>query len=503
MYRRILLSALVSVALPLSAQMLAFPSAEGFGRFAKGGRGGEVYHVTTLADTGPGSLRDGLSKGGRTIVFEVGGVIKIADRLIVPANTTIAGQTAPGGGITIYGDGVAYNTNNVITRHIRMRMGRIGTSGKDAISISHGNDMIWDHVSVSWGRDGTFDANPDAGKWIGRITLQNCIIGQGLQTHSTGGLMIADSGASILRTLYIDNNSRNPKARRITQFVNNVVYNWVASGYILGDTEGRSDGYLVGNYFITGPSSKGGTFDSPTPSYHLYASGNVHDANKDGVLNGTVVGQGAFGSVTWHTTPSVAFPKVKELSADSAYRLVFRNAGANRWRDAVDSFMLWELASVGRKGATISDEASLGLPNVVGNIPGGTAPKDTDRDGMPDAWETKYGLDPNLPSDRNLTTLSSDGYTNLEMYLNQLAGDPVVFKSGSTGIERSVLAGEASMAVVWTDLRGRVLLQETQHLDRLDPRPVAPAHLRGVLVARVSAQGESPRLVRSVRFESR
>lgn len=501
MNHRLLLSALVSIALPTTAQLVAFPGAEGYGRFAKGGRGGEVYHVTNLSDAGAGSLRDALSKGGRTIVFEVGGVIKIADRLIVPANTTIAGQTAPGGGITIYGDGVAYNTTNVITRHVRIRMGKIGTSGKDAISIANGNDMIWDHVSVSWGRDGTFDANPDTDKWIGRITLQNCIVGQGLQTHSTGGLMIADSGASILRSLYIDNNSRNPKARRITQFVNNVVYNWVTSGYILGDTEGRSDGYLVGNYFIPGPSTNGGTLDSPTPTYNVYAVGNLYDSNKDGVLNGTELGKGAFGTATWVTIPSVNFPKVTELKADSAFRLIFKNAGANRWRDPVDSFMLWELASIGKKGATISDEVSLGLPNVVGNIPGGTAPKDTDRDGMPDAWETKYGLDPNLATDRNLATLSTEGYTNLEMYLNQLAGDPVVFKSGSTRVDRATLAGEASLNVVWSDLRGRVLLRETQVLDRLDPRPVAPSHLRGVLVARVHADGETPRMVRAVRFD--
>lgn len=407
----------------------AFPGAEGFGANAVGARGGEVYHVSNLNDSGAGSLRDALSKSGRTIVFDVGGVIRIGERLIVPDHTTIAGQTAPGGGITIYGNGVAYNTNNVITRHIRVRMGKVGTSGKDAISIAKGHDMIWDHVSVSWGRDGTFDVNPDSDP-ITNITIQNSIIGQGLQTHSTGGLMIAQ-GASILRSLYIDNNSRNPKARQTTQFVNNVIYNWTVSGYILGDTEGRSDGYMVGNFFITGPNTSGGTLSSPTAAYHIYAVGNLYDNNKDGTLNGRLLGQGDFGTATWHTTPSVAFPTVTEWTAQDSYENAFANVGANRFRDAVDSVMLYQLKSLGKVGSQISDETSLGLTNTVGIIPGGAAPTDTDQDGMPDTWENAHGLNPNEAEDRNSTHLSPDGYTSLEMYLNELAGDPVVFAAAN------------------------------------------------------------------------
>jgi hypothetical protein len=411
------------------AKLLAFPGAEGYGRFAQGGRGGEVYQVTNLNDSGPGSLRDGLSKPGRTIVFRVGGVIRLGERLVVPERTTLAGQTAPGGGITIYGNGMAYNTQHVMTRHLRIRMGKVGDSEKDAVGMAEGHDMIWDHVSISWGRDGTFDANPSSGKWIGRITLQNSIVGQGLQTHSTGGLLIADSGASVLRSLYVDNNSRNPKARRLTQFVNNVIYNWTASAYILGDTEGRSDGYLVGNYFITGPNTDGGTLDSPTPQYHVYALGNRYDSNRDGVLNGRLLAQGDFGTATWQATPSADFPKVAEQSAEAAFAALVKNAGANRWRDAVDSIMLAEVMSLGKVGKQIADEAELNLPNQVGLVPSGTAPPDSDADGMPDAWEKAHGLNSLLADDRNGTQLSEDGYTNLEMYLNELAGDPVVFKA--------------------------------------------------------------------------
>lgn len=444
--------ALVALAVGSSFALPAFPSAEGFGANAIGGRGGEVFHVTNLNDSGTGSLRDAFSKAGRTIVFDVGGVIRIQERLIVPDHTTIAGQTAPGGGITIYGNGVAYNTNNVITRHVRIRMGKVGTSGKDAISIANGHDMIWDHVSVSWGRDGTFDVNPDSDP-ITNITIQNCIIGQGLQTHSTGGLMISPS-ASILRTLYIDNNSRNPKARQTTQFVNNVIYNWTVSGYILGDTEGRSDGYMVGNYFITGPNTNGGTLDSPTAAYHIFATGNYYDSDKNGTLNGRLLGKGDYGVATWETTPSVSFPAVKELAADSAYRLVFKNAGASRWRDAVDSVLFYQLASLGKVGAQISDEASLGLPDIVGKIPSGVALTDTDRDGMPDAWETAHGLSISNAADRNGTQLSVDGYTNLEMYLNELAGDLVVYKI-TTAIHKrdGVGAGRVEGTLIGGELR--------------------------------------------------
>lgn len=456
------------------AAPLAFHGAEGFGRNAVGGRGGEVSIVTTLADAGPGSLRDALSKPGRTIVFEVGGVIRIGERLIVPDHTTIAGQTAPGGGITIYGNGLAYHTRHVITRHLRIRMGRVGDDGKDAIAIAEGSDLIWDHVSMSWGRDGTFDANPDAGKTIDRLTVQDCIIGQGLQPHSTGGLLIADGGASILRTLYISNNSRNPKARRITQFVNNVIYNWTASAYILGDTEGRSDGYLAGNYFITGPNTSGGTLSSPTPAYRVYARGNFLDSDRDGILDGRPLARGDFGSATWEESPSVPFPALRELDAQSAFALVSKNAGANRWRDPVDSVMLSQLATLGKVGVQISDEASLGLPNVVGRIPSGAAPRDTDRDGMPDAWETRHGLNPQAAADRNLSTLSAEGYTNLEMYLGELAGDPVLYRNAILGIPEAQPRRGSEAADEARNLLGRLLprgIREAQQTFPIGQKP--------------------------------
>ncbi|HOB33373.1 MAG TPA: pectate lyase, partial [Verrucomicrobiota bacterium] len=213
----------VLIAIPAGAQTPAFPGAEGFGRFATGGRGGDVYHVTTLEDSGPGSFRDAVSKPNRIVVFDVGGVIRIRSRISVAPNITIAGQTAPGPGITVYGNGLSFSgANNSITRHIRFRMGVGGDSGKDAITIAHGHDMIFDHVSVAWGRDENFSISGP----VTNVTIQNCIIAQGLQPHSCGGLIQTDGGVSILRTLYIDNHTRNPKVKGVNQFVNNVVYNW-------------------------------------------------------------------------------------------------------------------------------------------------------------------------------------------------------------------------------------------------------------------------------------
>jgi pectate lyase len=353
------------------------------------------------------------------VVFDVGGVIQLESRLVFKSNQTIAGQTAPGGGITLYGDGTSFSgVSNTIVRYVRFRMGRIGESEKDTVTMANGHDVIWDHCSLSWGRDGNLDLNVESGEQIYNITLQDSIVAQGLQTHSTGGL-VQTTGTSIIRSLYIDNNSRNPKARGTLQFVNNVVYNWVVSGYILGDTSGRSDGAMLGNYFITGPETRGGTLDSPTPAYELFASGNFYDSNKNGVLDGRLLGQGDFGTVTWHDTPSLPFPEVPALSAQDALRFVSQNAGASLFRDAVDEYVLDELASFGTRGATISDETSLGLANVVGALPTAPAPADTDRDGMPDAWEQQNGFDAGDPADRNGDS-DADGYTNVEEYLNSL-----------------------------------------------------------------------------------
>ena len=414
-----LCSCILLISNALSAQQLAFPTAEGFGRFATGGRGGEVYHVTTLDDSGPGSFRDAVSKPDRTVVFDVGGVIRIQERIRVSPNITIAGQTAPGEGITIYGNGLSYSgANNSITRYIRVRMGKVGDDGGDAVAMASGHDMIFDHVSISWGRDGTFDLNGD----VRDVTLQNSIIAQGLQTHSTGGLIQPTGGVSILRCLYIDNHTRNPKVKGINQFVNNVVYDWAVAGYILGGgTRGLCQANVIGNYFIDGPET-GDTapFNRANENFHIYAKDNWHDANENGKLDGREISKKVYGPVTWMETP-FDYPEVTVLSPDETYELVKADVGASLKRDEVDLLLLENLTSLGTKGKTISDEMDLPTKGP-GKVRGGKAYRDQDKDGIPDYWEKESGLDAQDPKDAQ-EDKDGDGYTNLEEYLNCLAQD--------------------------------------------------------------------------------
>jgi len=265
----------------------AFPGAEGFGKYTTGGRGGAVCHVTNLNDAGPGSLRDAVSVSNRIVVFDVGGVINISDRIVIKKNIYVAGQTAPGGGITIYGNGVALNgdSGNDIIRYIRIRMGKNGDAKKDALAVSAGQNYMLDNISVSWGIDGTLDVN---GSGIDSLTFQDCIIGQGINiiNHSTGGLM--QSGKwSLLRCLYIDNKTRNPKARGIHECINSIFYNWASDGYIMGDTEGRSECNLIGNYMIYGPSSNDNShITNTTSAFNVYGEDNWVDDNKNGKCDG-------------------------------------------------------------------------------------------------------------------------------------------------------------------------------------------------------------------------
>jgi pectate lyase len=407
----------ISFSISAAAQQLAFPSAEGFGRFATGARGGAVYHVTNLDDAGPGSFRDAVSQPNRTVVFDVGGLIRLGERFAIAPNTYIAGQTAPGDGIVIYGNGLSFsNSNNAIVRYIRVRMGKVGSSGKDAITIAEGNNMIFDHVSVSWGRDENFSINGP----VSNVTIQNSIIAQGLDTHSCGGLIQTDGGVSILRSLYIDNHTRNAKVKGVNQFVNNVVYDWREAGYILGDSAGLSYANVTDNYFIEGPEIAKPPFTRGNENFHIYASGNYHDASKDGVLNGNVLTEAEYGVVTWVGTP-FDYPVVSPMTAQQAYQNVVSSAGASLRRDEVDRYVIDELTSLGAQGAIISDETLLPTGGP-GTVNGGPAPIDTDQDGMPDQWEQQHSFNSGDPEDRN-GDADGDGYTNLEEYLQALLGE--------------------------------------------------------------------------------
>jgi hypothetical protein len=378
--------------LSTTASALAFPGAEGFGRNAIGGRNGKVYVVSNLNDSGAGSLRDAVSQPDRTIVFSVGGLIKLKDRLVVSKRVSILGQTAPGDGITVYGNGWSFsNADDAIVRYIRIRMGKSGASGKDGITIAEGHNMIFDHVSVSWGRDETFSIS---GSEVGNITIQNSIIAQGLETHSCGGLMQTNvgNGISLFRNLYIDNKTRNPKVKGTNDFTNNVVYNWGGGGgYIAGDSEGKSEANIVGNYFVSGPSTSVTAFTRGNANFQAYVEGNWYDSDKDGALDGTQLGASSsnYGGLAIQANKYGHPAPAKILAATDALKLTEKSAGASKVRDAVDKRLITELQSYGKVGQLISDENASPM-NGPGTIAGGTPWVDANGNGIPDDVESQF-----------------------------------------------------------------------------------------------------------------
>jgi autotransporter-associated beta strand protein len=409
------------------AQLPAFPGAQGFGRFSTGGRGGAVYHVTNLNDSGNGSFRTNVAFPNRTIVFDVGGVIRLSNVVSVANNVTIAGQTAPGGGVTFYGHRLSYSgSDNSITRFIRVRMGNHADGlnspatgdDNDSITIANGHDMIFDHLSVSWGQDETFSisgSNPT------NISIQSTIISQGLLSHSAGGLIQTVGGVSILRSFYIDNVTRNPKVKGVNEYINNVVYNWGTDAYILGgDSVGDTYANVIGNYFISGPSSIVGAFDRGNLNFHLYATNNWQDLNLNGALDGVLLTQSDYDVNDWQAAP-FAYPVTNALPPLTALKLAVSDAGDSWQRDSVDAQMFTELTSCGTLGETITSEWQLPM-NGPGVINGGTPYLDTDQDGMPDFWESGTGSNPSV-ANNNDPSPSGSGYTRLEDYLNWLA-DP-------------------------------------------------------------------------------
>ena len=399
-------------------QQLAFPGAEGFGRYATGGRTGTVYHVTNLNDSGSGSLRDAVSQPNRIIVFDVAGVIRLLSRLSVSKNLYIAGQTAPGEGITVYGNGLTFTgADNTICRYLKVRMGAVGTSGADALTLASGSDMIFDHCSVAWGRDETFSIS---GNNPQRITIQNCIISQGLLGHSAGGLVQTDGGVTIYQTLYIHNDTRNPKFKGRHQYVNNIVYNWKTAAYIMGgDSEGTSEANAVGNVFITGPTGKSNAFSGANARYNIYEADNMVDDNHDGELSLRSIDRQEFaGGPTFQSTP-YDYPVLPTTEADRLLEKLLPDVGASLpYRDNLDWMLLDDVRSLGLRGDIISDERTLdiGVPDTW-NLWAGQKPQDTDGDGMPDWWEQQNGTDSGKD---DAMVLQADVYTNIEHYINSI-----------------------------------------------------------------------------------
>lgn len=450
--KRILLTfcmAFACLAGAVADELIAFPGAEGYGRFARGARAGEnptVYHVTNLNDSGKGSLRDAVSQPNSIVVFDVAGVIRIKSPLVFSKNLTIAGQTAPGSGIVIYGERTSFSgASDIIVRYLRIRMGMSGRGQNDAAGIANGSNMIFDHCSISWGKDETFSINSDGKNGgVGNITIQKTIMSQGLLPHSAGGLCQPTNtvgGVTLYRNLYADNNTRNHKVKGLNQYINNVVYNWGSGGgYNLGgDSEGRIWADVQSNYFIQGPNSGGNGVGSGNQLTTVYQRGNKTDMSRDGVLNGRDMDENDFARATRVDSfedllQSEEYPSEHphapiasmSMTAEEAYQWVVDSVGACLPdRDEVDEYVIDELRSLGNKGVIISSESVLGLVNGVGNIYNAPKPLDTDNDGMPDEWEKANGLDPNDATDA--VKVAANGYLNIENYINSIPASPVPF----------------------------------------------------------------------------
>ncbi len=430
------------------AQQLAFPDAAGWGRFATGGRTGSVYHVTNLNDSGTGSLRDAVSQPNRIVVFDVAGVIKLNSIIVFKNNLYVAGQTAPGEGITVYGGRVSFSgASNTIVRYMRFRLGH-AAGQVDCAGAANGHDMIFDHCSFGWGGDETFSLNPD-GKNGGlyNITLSNSIMGQGLMPHSAGGLVQTEN-VTLYRNLYCDNATRNNKIKGINQYANNIVYNWKDAAYNMGgDSEGQSYCNIESNLFINGPAKGGAAFTGGNSNFHFYADDNWQDNNMDGKYDPFLVT--SYSGADRQSKP-YDYPVLDLYAGNELLEKNLPTVGASLpYRDYVDYYMMDEIMSYGKKGALVSDENTLPYPiPTLWNVWKGDTRLDSDKDGMPDAWEEANGTD---KTKNDAMIIASNGYANIENYINSITIDDRQYFLRTPMLTEQTSATTTTMTITWRD----------------------------------------------------
>ncbi|AOZ92378.1 pectinesterase family protein [Paenibacillus crassostreae] len=416
-------------------KMVAFPGAEGGGKFTTGGRGHDVYTVTTLEDYGPGetpipgSLRDALSENNRTVIFAVSGTIKLKSTLSSQLkNVTIAGQTAPGDGITLAHYGLNLGgSENVIIRYMRFRPGITNLKDEpDAIDGVDIKNLILDHVSTSWSTDETLSVYRSE-----NITVQWSMVSESLTMsghekgkHGYGGIF-GGKNSTYHNNIIATHTSRNPRiggsnpGQTTVDFNNNVIYNWGFNSIYGGNF---SDVNIVNNYMKPGPGTKEnqrktivnpGIFGSPSSWYvtgnYMFGAPDVTTNNKLGIVSPSA-------DATLRTEP-IPFPerRMRELKpAEVAYQDILGKAGATLpKRDAVDARIVSDI--INETGRFINNEYEVGGYPELQSLP---APTDSDADGIPDAWETAQSLDPSNPD--NGKEITASGYSNLEVYLNSL-----------------------------------------------------------------------------------
>ena len=439
------------------APLTAFPGAEGEGRWVTGGRGGDVYHVTNLNDSGAGSLRDGVTSGtgARTIVFDVGGTITLTSKMRFNRNDlTVAGQTAPGMGVLIRNHGGYIGGSNVILRHLRFRPGDADKGpdpdfSDDSLEVKSSN-VIVDHASTSWSIDECLSSSQTG---FQNITMQYCIAGEGLDQaglyhgewnstydpggsghHSFGGLLKPVEGTSgtsditVHHSIYLNERNRNPApgCYVTTQslkldFRNNVIYNCYQTGYSSGAADYIQMNY-VGNYVIAGPSTNSSWYTRAFESnaecdVRIYQSGNKADGDRDTTRDGSTMTWTNFTGTYTQSGTAFSMEPVTTEAVDTAYANVLAHAGAFWWsRDAVDTRLIGYVSTNG--GSIINSQSSVGgYPTIT--TASRDASFDTDGDGMSNTWESANGTNPSVAD--NAGDVDGDGWTNLEEYCNSLA----------------------------------------------------------------------------------
>ncbi len=427
---------LITTGQAIAGEPPAFPGAEGYGASTPGGRGGRVIAVTNLNDSGPGSLLAACeAEGPRIVVFKVAGTID-GDVRIRHDHITVAGQSAPGGGITIKGN-LSIDANDVVIRYLRVRTDHEG----DAVGTRYKKNIILDHVSASWSTDEVLSLYHNE-----NVTIQWCMITEACAkadgSHRFGGIWGNQYG-TYHHNLMAHNDSRNPRWASgcgFNDYRNNVLYNWGYESSYGGEAQQKGDRRnppipfstinMVANFYkpgpatrsdvssrIANPSSRG---DDDTGSWHV--AGNHVDGAPDVTADNWLgVAGNSFQKLA---EPWKAMP-IHQQSPMEAYRAVLEHAGCSLpMRDSIDARITEEV----RNGTgTHGKNGIITTPKDVGGWPdlkSGTAPTDSDSDGMPDDWEGKYGFDANNADD-HASDKDGDGYTNVEEYLN--GTDPTVF----------------------------------------------------------------------------
>ena len=404
----------------------AFPGAEGAGAQAEGGRGGEVVYVTNLDDHGPGSLRDAVSKPRRTVVFAVSGTITLETRLSIEhPHITIAGQTAPGDGICIRGKDVIVGADDCILRFLRFRPGDIRPEEHDALTVWDAHNVIVDHCSMSWSTDSLNDVVKESGN----VTVQWCILSEPLResAHSKGahgygtGWDGRGGASSYHHNLLAHCDSRAPRIEKagpgvLVDIRNMVIYN-IGGGFAYGGEKAQFN--YVANFLKPGPNTvhPETLFLLSSRDSRGYFAENFLAGSPEGSQNNAsaVRIDGDLDAEQLLVKEPFDVPAVATQSPQDAYDAVLAHAGAVLpARDAVDRRIVADVEA-GTGGLIDSQNDVGGWPELRSTAP----PADSDRDGMPDDWERNHNLDPADAADGR--RVASRGYTNLEIYLNELA----------------------------------------------------------------------------------